>query len=101
MISELEEGGPAHECQNLFVGDAILSVDDISLENSSHFEAVKVLTSLHRDEVRLLVQFIAVDTDEETSLSEDLYGYRYVVKGVTRGEGLLKKFSFIFGPVFL
>ncbi|KAK6641836.1 hypothetical protein RUM44_013554 [Polyplax serrata] len=77
LISELEVGGPAYECKNLFVGDAILSVNDISLENSSHFEAVKILTNLETNNVNLVVQFIAVDTDEENSLSEDLYGYRY------------------------
>lgn len=58
------------------MGDAILSVNDISLENSSHFEAVKILTNLETNNVNLVVQFIAVDTDEENSLSEDLYGYR-------------------------
>ena len=78
LISELEIGGPAHECKNLYVGDAILKVNDISLENASHFEAVKILTNLEETrDVKLLVQFIAVDTDDENSLSEDLYGYRY------------------------
>lgn len=76
LISELEVGGPAYECRNLYVGDAILKVNNVSLENASHFEAVKILTNLETSDVKLLVQFIAVDTDEENSLSEDLYGYR-------------------------
>lgn len=58
------------------MGDAILKVNETSLENATHFEAVKTLTNLEMNDVKLLVQFIAVDTDEENSLSEDLYGYR-------------------------
>ena len=44
LISEIHEGQPAHRCQGLFIGDAILAVNNIDLRNAKHGEAVHILS---------------------------------------------------------
>lgn len=44
LISEIHEGQPAERCQGLYVGDAILSVNNLDLRNAKHAEAVKILS---------------------------------------------------------
>ena len=44
LISEIHEGQPADKCGCLYVGDAILSVNNIDLRNSKHAEAVQILS---------------------------------------------------------
>jgi C-terminal processing protease CtpA/Prc len=44
LISEIHEGQPADRCQALYVGDAILSVNNIDLRNAKHAEGVKILS---------------------------------------------------------
>lgn len=44
LISEVHPGQPADRSNNLFVGDAILSVNGIDLRCAKHNEAVQILT---------------------------------------------------------
>ncbi|CAG5115204.1 unnamed protein product, partial [Candidula unifasciata] len=44
LISEVHDGQPADRCGELYVGDAILSVNDIDLRDVKHAEAVRVLS---------------------------------------------------------
>ena len=44
LISEIHEGQPADRCQGLYVGDAILSVNQHDLRNAKHGEAVQLLS---------------------------------------------------------
>ena len=44
LISEIHEGQPAERCKALFIGDAILSVNNIDLRNAKHGEAVQILS---------------------------------------------------------
>lgn len=46
LISEIDSKGPAERTNSLYVGDAILEVNDIDLRNSKHAHAVEVLSSL-------------------------------------------------------
>jgi golgi-associated PDZ and coiled-coil motif-containing protein len=45
IISELHSGQSAERSGNLFVGDAILSVNGKSLNNVKHSQAVKILNN--------------------------------------------------------
>ncbi|VDO45568.1 unnamed protein product [Haemonchus placei] len=45
VISEIQPGQPAHRCGQIFVGDAILSVNGYDLRNAKHQEAVEILSS--------------------------------------------------------
>ncbi len=46
LISDIHENGPAIRSGELFIGDAILSVNDTDLREVMHSEAVKILSSL-------------------------------------------------------
>ncbi|XP_064071270.1 uncharacterized protein LOC113393568 isoform X1 [Vanessa tameamea] len=70
LISELEAGGPAALTGELYVGDAILAINDLDLTQACHKEAVQALQSVKGD-CALCVQFIATDDDDR--LSEDNY----------------------------
>jgi hypothetical protein len=48
LISEIHANGPAHRSANLYVGDAILSVNGIDLRSVKHSEAVEILSRLVR-----------------------------------------------------
>ncbi|CAB3243931.1 unnamed protein product [Arctia plantaginis] len=72
LISELEAGGPAALTGELYVGDAILAINDVDLTQACHKEAVQALQSVKGD-CALCVQFIA--TDDEDRLSEDNYRF--------------------------
>ncbi|XP_069674241.1 uncharacterized protein [Periplaneta americana] len=77
LISELEPDGPAARCGALYVGDAILTVNGHDLKQACHQEAVEILSSQMGD-ISLEVQYVAAeDSDEENSLGEDMYGFRY------------------------
>ena len=49
LISEIHEGQPAERCGQLYVGDAILSVNGIDLRNAKHGEAVTILSQQVRN----------------------------------------------------
>nr|XP_034824823.1 Golgi-associated PDZ and coiled-coil motif-containing protein-like [Maniola hyperantus] len=72
LISELEAGGPAALTGELYVGDAILAINDHDLTQACHKEAVQALQSVKGD-CALCVQFIATDDDDR--LSEDNYRF--------------------------
>ena len=44
LISEIHANLPAEKCNQLFVGDAILSVNGINLRDAKHNDAVSVLS---------------------------------------------------------
>ena len=44
LISEIHEGQPADRCGQLYVGDAILAVNDVDLSEAKHVEAVRTLS---------------------------------------------------------
>ena len=46
LISEIHDNGPAHQSGELFVGDAILSVNGNDLREAIHSEAVEILSSI-------------------------------------------------------
>ncbi|KAF7264501.1 hypothetical protein GWI33_023131 [Rhynchophorus ferrugineus] len=75
LISELEPNGPAAMSEQLYIGDAILFVNDIDLRNASHKEAVSILQQQSGDCV-LQVQYIAAD-DSDNSLEEDGLNFRF------------------------
>ncbi|XP_073951217.1 Golgi-associated PDZ and coiled-coil motif-containing protein-like [Choristoneura fumiferana] len=72
LISELEAGGPAALTGDLYVGDAILAINDQDLTQACHKEAVAALQAVKGD-CALRVQFIAADDDDR--LSEDNYRF--------------------------
>ncbi|XP_065353846.1 Golgi-associated PDZ and coiled-coil motif-containing protein-like isoform X2 [Cloeon dipterum] len=77
LISELEPEGPAARTGALYVGDAILSVNSISLRDVSHYEAVEIL-SAQAGTVSLEVQYIASeDSDDENSLTDFVDGFKF------------------------
>ncbi|XP_047098499.1 uncharacterized protein LOC124712248 [Schistocerca piceifrons] len=77
LISELDPDGPAARCGNLYVGDAVLCVNSIDLRQACHQEAVEILSAQTGD-ITLEVQYVSTeDSDEDNSLGEDLYGFRY------------------------
>ncbi|CAJ0954944.1 unnamed protein product, partial [Mesorhabditis belari] len=76
VISEIQPGQPADRCGNVFVGDAILSVNGIDIRNVKHHEAVEILSSQQGD-LDLEVVFVAPDEDsddEGTVMIEDTDG---------------------------
>jgi hypothetical protein len=75
LISELEPNGPAALSEQLYIGDAILSVNDRDLRQACHREAVDILQQQTGD-CTLQVQYIAAD-DSDTSLEEDGYNFRF------------------------
>ncbi len=46
LISEIHNDGPAARSNELYVGDAILAVNDIDLKDALHSDAVEVLSNL-------------------------------------------------------
>ncbi|KAJ8958794.1 hypothetical protein NQ318_019552, partial [Aromia moschata] len=74
LISELEANGPAAMSEQLYIGDAILFVNEIDLRNACHREAVGILQQQTGD-CTLQVQYIAAD-DSDNSLEEDGFHFR-------------------------
>jgi golgi-associated PDZ and coiled-coil motif-containing protein len=74
IISEIHENGPAAKSGQLFVGDALLMVNNFDLKEAMHSEAVKTLSNLEGD-VLLQVVFIADeqnDSDADTLSTSDI-----------------------------
>ena len=62
---------PAEHSKALFVGDALLTVNDQDLQDASHAEAVHVLSRVHGD-ITMEVLFIDVDdSSEDENWEED------------------------------
>eukprot|EP00794_Sanderia_malayensis_P000542 gene542-1196_t len=71
LISEIHEGMPAHECHDLYIGDAILSVNSKDLRDATHAEAVDVLSRVYGD-IKMEVLYVDVDlSDEEDEWQHD------------------------------
>ncbi|PAA70395.1 hypothetical protein BOX15_Mlig005310g1 [Macrostomum lignano] len=70
LISELHPGLPAARCGLIRVGDAILSVDGVSLREARHHDAVQVLSHLRESTVELTLVFVA-DVDQPGSADDD------------------------------
>lgn len=66
LISEIHNKGPASRSKQLYVGDAILSVNNIDLKEAVHSEAVEILSNLTTNEIKFEVLFAALDDDSET-----------------------------------
>ncbi|XP_050708625.1 Golgi-associated PDZ and coiled-coil motif-containing protein-like isoform X2 [Eriocheir sinensis] len=79
LISVIHPDTPASRCGRLFVGDAILAVNDMPLKEASHAEAVQVLSE-QEGIVKLEVMYVPPeDDDDETSLADDPYGFKYKI----------------------
>ena len=52
---------PAQRCGEVYVGDAILSVNGTDLKEATHKEAVHVLSRVHGD---ISMELVFVETDE-------------------------------------
>lgn len=61
MISEIHPGQPAERCGNLFVGDAILSVNGIDLRSAKHIEAVQILSK--QVQLKLSLKIIKIENN--------------------------------------
>ena len=72
IVSEIHEGLPVDRSGGLYVGDAILAVNGIDLQEAKHSEAVKVLSAVH-GEITLEVLYVAPDdsSDDEDTWEED------------------------------
>ena len=79
IVSEIHEGLPVDRSGGLYVGDAILAVNGIDLQEAKHSEAVKVLSTVH-GEITLEVLYVAPDdsSDDEDTWEED-EGQRLVI----------------------
>lgn len=60
IISDLKEGGVAEQTKQLVIGDAILSINGMSLKGLNHTEAAAVLSNAS-GEICLEVQFLMVE----------------------------------------
>ncbi|XP_071521408.1 Golgi-associated PDZ and coiled-coil motif-containing protein-like [Panulirus ornatus] len=77
LISVINPDTPASRAGHLYVGDAILSVNDISLKEVNHAEAVQLLSS-QEGTLRLEVVYVPPEEDDDdTSIVEDPYGFKY------------------------
>ncbi|XP_076337830.1 Golgi-associated PDZ and coiled-coil motif-containing protein-like isoform X2 [Tachypleus tridentatus] len=78
LISEIHPNQPASRSGNLFVGDAVLSVNNIDLRQACHDEAVKILSS-QEGEITMEVVFVSPEeaSDEETEDGEGEFRFRY------------------------
>lgn len=71
IVSEIHDNMPAQRCKQLYVGDAILSVNKQELQNATHGEAVHVLSRVHGD-ITMEVLYVDVeDSADEDTWEED------------------------------
>uniref|UniRef100_A0A158P8L5 Golgi-associated PDZ and coiled-coil motif-containing protein n=1 Tax=Angiostrongylus cantonensis TaxID=6313 RepID=A0A158P8L5_ANGCA len=81
VISEIQPGQPAHRCGQIFVGDAIMSVNGFDLRNAKHQQAVDILSSqVYHGDLEMEVVYVAPEEDSDddgTVLIEDADGRIY------------------------
>uniref|UniRef100_A0A7E4UR71 Golgi-associated PDZ and coiled-coil motif-containing protein n=1 Tax=Panagrellus redivivus TaxID=6233 RepID=A0A7E4UR71_PANRE len=67
LISEIHAGQPGERCGDMFVGDAILSVNGISLKAVKHSEAVAILSKemVENNELTFDVVYVSPDIDSD------------------------------------
>ncbi|XP_075252513.1 Golgi-associated PDZ and coiled-coil motif-containing protein-like isoform X1 [Convolutriloba macropyga] len=73
LISEIHANLPAERCNQLFVGDAILSVNGINLRDAKHNDAVNVLSRQTGDLTFEVVFVSPEDSDDEDEHSSVNY----------------------------
>ena len=71
IISEIHDDMPAQRCKELYVGDAILSVNTTDLKDATHAMAVHVLSRVHGD---ITMEVLYVETDDSGEEDEDWEG---------------------------
>ena len=79
LVSEIHEGMPAAECKDLYVGDAILSVNGRDLRSVTHAEAVHVLSRVYGD-IKMELLFVDPEgsDDEEDWENDEAQRYEYI-----------------------
>ena len=78
IISEIHRNTPAARSGRLYIGDSILSVNDIDLSDVMHAEAAQILLHQSGDVIELECVFVLSDFDEnETSSEHDGCASRY------------------------
>ncbi|XP_065057646.1 Golgi-associated PDZ and coiled-coil motif-containing protein-like [Rhopilema esculentum] len=81
LISEIHGDMPAAKCEDLYIGDAILSVNDQDLRSATHAQAVQVLTRVYG---RIKMEVLYVDpqgSDDEGDWEND-EAQRYSMLGL-------------------
>ena len=68
---------PAAKCEDLYVGDAILSVNDQDLRNATHSQAVQVLTRVY-GRVKMEVLYVDPQGSDDEGDWENDEAQRYV-----------------------
>ena len=68
LISEIHEGMPAAKCPDLYIGDAILSVNGRDMRSVTHEQAVHTLSRVHGE---IQMEVFYVDPEE----SDDEYDW--------------------------
>ncbi|XP_037079263.1 Golgi-associated PDZ and coiled-coil motif-containing protein-like [Pollicipes pollicipes] len=76
VVSALKPGGPADRSGLVHVGDTILSVNDISLQQVRHQEAVEVLSSVTGD-IKLELQYVPTIAEDLSEGIYDMGHFRY------------------------
>ncbi|EDV24971.1 uncharacterized protein TRIADDRAFT_13274, partial [Trichoplax adhaerens] len=71
LISEIHKQTPAERCKGLYIGDAILSVNGMSLKHSSHVEAVHILSKADGEILLEVVYVTPDDSSEDDGVSGD------------------------------
>ncbi|CAL4096272.1 unnamed protein product, partial [Meganyctiphanes norvegica] len=78
LISVIHPDTPASRCGQLYVGDAILSVNGQSLKEVSHSEAVDLL-STQEGKITLEAVYISEDDDDNGSLLDERDNFKYKI----------------------
>ncbi|XP_042874901.1 Golgi-associated PDZ and coiled-coil motif-containing protein-like isoform X1 [Penaeus japonicus] len=80
LISVIHPDTPASRSGQLYVGDAIISVNGLSLKEVSHADAVRLLSS-QEGTITLEVVYVSPEEedDDDASLIDDPYGFKYKI----------------------
>lgn len=71
LVSEIHEGMPAAKCTDLYIGDAILSVNGRDLRSVTHAQAVNVLSRVY-GEIQMEVLYVnPEESDDENDWEND------------------------------
>lgn len=82
LVSEIYPNRPAAQCGQIFIGDAILSVNNHDLRNLKHEDAVQLLND-QKHQVELELLFVSPDDElnqikESVSTTEELNGAKEI-----------------------
>ena len=71
LVSEIHEGMPAAKCTDLYIGDAILSVNGRDLRGATHAQAVHILSRVY-GEIQMEVLYVdPEESDDENEWEND------------------------------